>query len=818
MLRPNRPQDGFASAEHTSENRLADLLHALWYRRFVFALVFCLISGAIAVRLLLADPVYSSRAVLQIEGENQGGGVLADLKALGSPSSTETEIEIMRSRTVAMGAFALLSQSDFLHEKNAHRPLESIMRAIDPDESSCSLEIETEPLSGDIDREAYEFHFASAPTGALVVVKLREATWIFDSSEATEETVPAFESGVPFLAHGRQFTLTTVEGDPSGRQYSFTLRSPRAGAIWIQKHLEAGEIGRQTGIVELNFEAVRPALAKAVATALARSFVALKQEHRQHQATAALAFLEKESERAATDLESKELALDQYRSNSSVLLLSQRAEWLVQKTSELQLERAETQVILKQLELAQKEGTTEGALRSVLAVMPNAVPSERSRLLTAQLLELQARERALLGEGFLDPLPELKKARAEIAGIRGELQAGFRSEIAGVTQQLNSKIQHINETLKGFEVESQTLPETERKLVNLQRDMQASTWIMEFLERQRQEAQLAVASTLGSARIIDTPDMPEFRSSPNLQLQGLIGLLVAAFMAVLAVIGLEKLRPTVSTPEELSALTGLSVISVLPRLKRRLIRRKASGLVVRNEPGSAQAEAYRALRASLRFAASGKPVRTVTIASALPNEGKTTTAYNLALAAADGGERTLLIDYESRRPSVHTFFSNAISPGLSDVLMGKTPWRDALQDGPIPNLSLLCAGSVAENPSALFTAAGVKKLLEEASEDYDFIVVDVPPVLAVADASSLFSLLDGVLFLTRNRTCAPSIVVSAYKRLKWLDANLFGAVFNCGRTGRVERAASSYYGARPEVAKRVAVEVLQGVGASDEKE
>ena len=218
-------------------------------------------------------------------------------------------------------------------------------------------------------------------------------------------------------------------------------------------------------------------------------------------------------------------------------------------------------------------------------------------------------------------------------------------------------------------------------------------------------------------------------------------------------------------------------------------------LVLVSDPRSAAAEAYRTLRVNIQFASPDHPLRTILATSAGPDDGKSTTLANLAIALAETGAPTLLVDCDLRRPSLHTLFGLPNEAGLTSLMLAGTAMPDAaglpLQATAVPNLRLLPSGPLPPNPAELLASRRMADLLLLLAEQATYVLFDTPPILAVADAAVLAPRVDGVLLVVRAGKTRRDLAVKARKMLEQVKANLVGAVLT---DATLEGLAYAYYG------------------------
>lgn len=216
-------------------------------------------------------------------------------------------------------------------------------------------------------------------------------------------------------------------------------------------------------------------------------------------------------------------------------------------------------------------------------------------------------------------------------------------------------------------------------------------------------------------------------------------------------------------------------------------RPAAPRLVVRDDPRSYAAEAFRVLRANLHYANPDTPLRRVMVTSAGSGEGKSTIVANLGVCFAQAERSVLLVDGDLRRPTLHALFQQPSNPGLSSYLAGDALLDAVLLKTSVPNLSLVPSGPVPPNPAELLASRRMREFLEVVGERFDVVVLDSPPVLAVSDASVLAPIVDGVLLLVESGGVARPALRRAKDQLEAVHGRIVGAVVN-----RFDASANGY--------------------------
>lgn len=200
------------------------------------------------------------------------------------------------------------------------------------------------------------------------------------------------------------------------------------------------------------------------------------------------------------------------------------------------------------------------------------------------------------------------------------------------------------------------------------------------------------------------------------------------------------------------------------------------------------AEAFRNIRASLLFMHNGAPrPKTIAIASSVPEEGKSTVALYLATALARANSRVLLVDGDMRRPNLHNYFNLPLNPGLAELLDEQISFAEAIQSTGVENLALLPAGEAKRNPGELVLSSAWPSLLAAAKSQFDYVIVDTPPVAATDDAASLTPKADGVLFVVRAMSTSARVASDALEILRLRHARVMGLIFNGAESSPCER-------------------------------
>lgn len=216
---------------------------------------------------------------------------------------------------------------------------------------------------------------------------------------------------------------------------------------------------------------------------------------------------------------------------------------------------------------------------------------------------------------------------------------------------------------------------------------------------------------------------------------------------------------------------------------------KRKQLITVLQPKSSISEAYRTLRTNIHLSSFNKKVKTIVVTSSGIGEGKSTTCANLAVVMAENGYKTVLIDCDLRSTRLHRFFYISNERGLSDFLAGNIQFSEVVQKTQIPNLNIITSGTKPHNPSELVGSEKMKNFIEELKEDYDYLILDTPPVIIVTDAQLLSTYADGCVLVVASSEAEKAAAVKAKELLEKVNAKILGVVLN-----KFDAKHKSYYG------------------------
>lgn len=424
---------------------------------------------------------------------------------------------------------------------------------------------------------------------------------------------------------------------------------------------------------------------------------------------------------------------------------------------------------------------------------------------TDRVLDTLKTQRINLLQELLDLKARYKERHPLVMAAEDKLRVveqQIRIELAAVADRIQTELDEArfreSDLQKAIDAQNQTLDELEQKATeyeSLRADItRADKELSEFIS-QKNAIESGKEVNLNTVWVVDGATPPEFPFKPdpmlNLMLAAVVGLVGGIGLAFL----LEHLDDTLANPDEVERALGLPVVASIPH-----VTEEHSHLVVTGTDHDAAAEAFRALRTALVFSQSARTATHLLVTSATAGEGKTFTAVNLAAVLAQGGARTIVVDADLRRPTLHTAFGLDQGPGLCEVLRGELTAAAAARPTSIPNLSIISSGKRPEQPSELLGGAAMAALLAELGNTYDRVVIDTPPVLVVTDPCVVAAFAHAVLPVVSASQVARSQARDMVDALLHVGARPIGVVLN--QVSASSRAYGYYAYSRSRYARR----------------
>lgn len=378
-----------------------------------------------------------------------------------------------------------------------------------------------------------------------------------------------------------------------------------------------------------------------------------------------------------------------------------------------------------------------------------------------------------------------KVKKLDLMQKRLELLTRFTSEHP-LVQGIDSQLKEINGEIGTMQERIKSLPMIEQNLVRLTREVKVNTDLYTALLNTAQQLKLITVGKVSNVRLIDAPVLPEKPVKPNRPVILALAVLGGLFLGVLVAFFRKSLYGGIDTPEQVERAVGVPVYATIPHSKKQkeLYQQVSSAkqqrvpLLATVASEDAAIESLRSFRAALQFSMPTFRNNIVLISGATPGMGKSFVSANLAALMAATGKRVLLIDADLRNGLLHLYFGFGRQDGLSDTIAGARLPEQVIHHNVIENMDFISTGTLPPNPSELLLRPSFGTMLEQLSKDYDLVLIDAPPILAVADTLVIGSHVGAIYITTRAGVTTPGEINESMKRLAQAGLAVKGVLFN----------------------------------------
>ncbi len=464
---------------------------------------------------------------------------------------------------------------------------------------------------------------------------------------------------------------------------------------------------------------------------------------------------------------------------SSILLLSYTA---ASKRDAQRTLNAITEAYVQQ-NISRGMADADSSLQFLDSQLPIAEKSVRDaeEVLNAYRRQAQVVDLSFESRSVLTQVERVHTELQELQGQEDEIKQRYTPNHPVYQQLLNNRAR-LEAQLADLTAEADSLPETQRNIVNMTRDLEVAQQNLFQLQIRVQGTQVQRASKIGSVRIIDMAQAEDLPIAPRGSLILALGMLLGGMVGVALVFVRAWQRRGVQGAEQIEQL-GLPVFATVNYVAEFDMTRRKKGdrppLVALTDPGNIAVEAFRSLRTSLHFGMLDAPTNALVLTSATPDAGKSFTAANLAVVMAQGGQRVCLIDADLRRGQLRKFFDKPKNtPGLAEYLGEEKTLDEVLLDDPVAGLSFICTGRYPPNPSDLLLRSRMQELLALLAPRFDMVIIDTPPVLAVTDPVVLGRIAGAILLVARHDVTPIAEIEATRRTLESAGLKITGAVLN----------------------------------------
>jgi len=768
MNNQNDPRGIMHPPYFEEEVHLRDYIKVLYRRWKLVLLTFLVIVVTTSLYTLALKPVYEADTLLKVSNKGGAQGILGELAAVTQSSNpVETEIEILKSRSLGAEVVKRLDL-DLVVEKTRNGSTRRVLRKIGFMKADDNV----------LPRVVF-LELPDELLGENLILKTAGKT---SSYSLFHEKNLLLDGLVGKIAENGDISLKLDFDIPvtPDSEYRLTRIDIRKATQGLLQRLKVSQVGRNTQVVRVSYQDVDPVRAARVLDTLQKAYIERDIGEASREATVTLYFIEQQRSLARDRLEKAQEALDDYKIQTGAVALSQEAELLVQRISDMEVEANHLLITRKGMNRL-VESLEKGEEISIGSTDALGFQSPEFTNLISNYLELN-RNRAEFLEEYTTDHPFIQSHDGQILLVAEQI----RVTAAAIEGAMRVRERAVKGVLVTYREKLEALPEVERELAKIQRDVLIQEKIYSFLLEKEQEVRIVKASTVSQIRVVDPATVPIKPIKPKKKRNILLGMILGMMLGVGLAFFLEYFDDTVKGDDDLEAIVGKPVYGTIMFVKEAKDRRKKQRphLVI-EEPRSPITESFRILRTNILFSKVNGSPQVVTVSSPGPGEGKSFIVANLAAMSSYAGKSTLVIDADLRKPQQHVVFGGSEKPGLTDVLTGKMTFEEALQKSPSGKPDLLAAGMLPPNPSELLGSENMRNLIENLKEKYEYILLDSPPLGLVTDPTLLMNYTDLALIVVRANTTRRGSVLYAVESLKKTTPDLqIGMVINAVKHAR----------------------------------
>jgi capsular exopolysaccharide synthesis family protein len=726
--------------------------------KFIIFLIMALSLLGGLLYLYFAQPLYETYSTIEISGDKLDVDLMNQRKFEKNDDFTliETQVEILKSKQLIEAAIDKVGYQTRYFSYNNYKKVE--LYKTSPFEIT-DLEVKDprfynkEFIIVPIDED--RFYLQTKSGGFLKYLK----------GSNDEDLIYKGEHYFGKKIETPYFSLTITKKAPLiSDKYSFMVLDKGTAVYEVGKRLSVFPTARNSSIIKLIYQDNKPRRAKDFLDALVDVYLQKSIATNSSQASQALSFVEQQLKDVKEKLKASAIKLENYKEENNLINIESESDVTLKQLSKYKAQLSDIKMqesAFQSLYEEFKQGNY-GAVSSLAKEYP---------VLETLLSDLQKAksEKITLLSKFTEAHPDVQKANEKVEDIKMALE----SSIESINDSLREKRRSLEDVLYARETSLLKLPEKERELADLKRAYEVNQKTYQFLLQKQAEMSINKASNVSANRVLDRASIERRPVKPNKPMVLGLSLLLGLITSLLLLVIKDLLDNKIKTKEDLTKDTKIPFYGVIPYVK------SANKIFVIEDQQSIASEAMRLIRTNLEFIATPNKSKVIVVSSTVPGEGKTTVATNLAAVFGMSDKKTIVISLDMRRPMLHKLFALTNKVGMSTVLSKNSDLIDVIwEHKKIKNLDIITSGPIPPNPSELIQSGDLESIINKLREEYDYIIIDAPPMGSLTDAILLMKLADISLIVFRSEFSEKEFIASLEDMIESYKIENVGLVLN----------------------------------------
>ena len=695
----------------------------LRYKYMIISLLILFTLGA-AFFAYFKMNVYKSTSTVEVRIDKMRGGqqdVLSMAMDGGSMVSPDTEMEIVRSVSLTEKALKHVDMTRHYYTTRRYKKVELYKNA----------PFEVGMLRG------YGILFDLIPVDEKMYrLVVKEATdenktkWSYDREHVYGQEV----------VNGHFHLNVMKSKEMKDARYHFSVADPKSVAYTVQSGVSVAQTSKFSTVLAISFTDTVPLRTQEFTNALTKAYVDRSIDEKNREAELKLKFIDRQLNRINDSLTASAIKLEEFKRKSNTVDLSVKAQKIISLMSTFETQLNAIEISQKMLDKLYKEIKSGNNIESISIDSMSENMAQSSLALMIQELQKDIVKQKSLIQVYTNLYPAVRQINEKIAKEKKIIISTMKN----LSRNITDKQGLLRQSIKEQQELLNTLPADERMYGELQRQFSVNEKIYSYLLEKQSETAIVKASTVSKNIILDKAPLPGAPIAPKRKIIVLIGLILGLTLGIALAFLRAFLDDRIRSEEDVTHTTDIPMIGMIPHMKA-----EDGKLKVLDTPKSAVAEAFRNLRTNLQFMVHAKQSHVIAVTSTIGGEGKTLLCSNLSAIMSIADKKTIVINLDMRKPTLHTRFSVPNKQGMSTLLSGNSNLESVIQKTQYPNLHVITSGPVPPNPSELIQSLLMEKIIVKLREHYDVIILDTPPIGLVTDARTLMNLADTSIYVLR---------------------------------------------------------------------